>query len=154
MSGQRRAVYDYQGHVYCHCPCTGQRRRMAYGGFEHSRGTLKYRCPAAHYALECQGLDRCDVRRAIRIKLSENRRVFTPLARDSYAWERAYRKRTSVERVNSRLDVSFGFEHHFIRGLAKMRLRCGLALLVMVAMALGHAKAKRTPLVRSLIRTA
>jgi len=75
------------------------------------------------------------------------------LARSSYALARAYRKRTSVERVNSRLDVSFGFEHHFIRGLSKMRLRCGLALVVMVATALGHAKAKRKELMRSLVRT-
>jgi len=154
VPGQHRAVYDYQGQVYCHCPCTGQRRKMAYGGFEQARGTLKYRCPAAHYGQSCKGSDRCEIKGSIRIKLAADRRVFTPLARSSYAWERAYRKRTSVERVNSRLDVSFGFEHHFIRGLAKMRLRCGLALLVMVAMALGHAKAKRTKLVRSLIRTA
>jgi hypothetical protein len=33
-----------------------------------------------------------------------------------------------VKRVNSRLDVSFGFEQQFIRGLAKMKLRCSLAL--------------------------
>ena len=153
ISGQRRVVYDYEGHVYCHCPCTGERREMAYGGFERARGTLKYRCPAAHYGLACQGRACCDVKGSIRIKLREDRRVFTPVARSSYAWARAYRKRASVERVNSRLDVSFGFERHFIRGLAKMRLRCGLALVVMVAMALGHAKAKRRHLVRSLLRT-
>ena len=45
------------------------------------------------------------------------------LARSSYAWKREYKKRTSVERVNSRLDVSFGFERHFIRGLKKMKLK-------------------------------
>ena len=28
-----------------------------------------------------------------------------------------YDKRTSVERVNSRIEVSFGFERHYIRGL-------------------------------------
>nr|WP_291957104.1 hypothetical protein [Mahella sp.] len=30
--------------------------------------------------------------------------------------EREYDKRTTVERVNSRLDASFGFEQHYIRG--------------------------------------
>ena len=88
------------------------------------------------------------------IELEVDRRVFTPLARSSYAWGKAYRKRTSVERVNSRLDVSFGFEEHFIRGLSKMRLRCGLALLVMVGLALGHVRAKRGKLIRSLVRRA
>jgi len=154
VSGQRNVVYDYKGTVYCHCPMTGERREMAYGGFEADRKTLKYRCPARQYGLECKGRRRCPVRGAIRIKLSEDRRVFTPLARSSYRWKAIYKKRTSVERVNSRLDVSFGFEHHFIRGLKKMRLRMGLALIVMLAMALGRAKEKRLDRLRSLTRVA
>ena len=52
--------------------------------------------------------------------------------------------RTSVERVNSRLDVSFGFEHHFIKGIKKMRARCGIALCVMLSMALGRIRQKKT----------
>ena len=83
-----------------------------------------------------------------------DRRVFTPMARSSYVWQRTYKKRTAVERVNSRLDVSFGFERHFIRGLAKMRLRCGLALIVMLAMALGRVKEKQKGKLRSLVRAA
>lgn len=43
-----------------------------------------------------------------------------------------------MEPVNSRLDVSYGFEHHFIRGLGKMKLRMGLAMVVMLSMALGR----------------
>jgi len=154
VSGRRNVVYDYKGVVYCHCPITGDRRQMAYGGFESDRETLKYRCPAQHYGLDCKGCKRCPVRGAVRIKLSEDRRVFTPLARSSYRWKMLYKKRTSVERVNSRLDVSFGFEQHFIRGLKKMRLRMGLALIVMLAMALGRAKEKRLDRLRSLTRAA
>jgi len=60
----------------------------------------------------------------------------------SYAWKRAYKKRTSVERVNSRLDVFFNFENHTVRGLAKMKVRCGLALCIMLAMAVGQDKTK------------
>ena len=125
---------------------------MAYGGFEADRQTLKYRCPARQYGLACQGRGRCPVRDSVRIKLSQDRRVFTPLARSSYQWKTQYKKRTAVERVNSRLDVSFGFEHHFIRGLKKMRLRVGLALVVMLAMALGRAKEKPLDMLRSLVR--
>jgi hypothetical protein len=88
----------------------------------------------------------------LRRQLSQDRRVFTPLARSSYQWKTQYKKRTAVERVNSRLDVSFGFEHHFFRGLKKMRLRVGLALAVMLAMALGRAKEKRLDMLRSLAR--
>ena len=60
----------------------------------------------------------------------------------------------AVERVNSRLDVSFGFEQHFIRGQAKMRLRMGLALVVMLAMAYGRVKEKQQDKMRSLVGAA
>jgi hypothetical protein len=58
-----------------------------------------------------------------------------------------------VERVNSRFDVSFGFEKHFIRGLQKMNIRVGLALCVMLAMAVGRIKEGRQELIRSLVRS-
>lgn len=77
-------------------------------------------CSAAHYGQACAGQQRCPARRGVRIPLSLERRVFTPLVRSSYAWERAYQRRTTVERVNSRLDASFGSERHLIRGLKKI----------------------------------
>ena len=86
--------------------------------------------------------------------MEEDRRVFTPLARSSYKWRRLYAERTAIERVNSRLDVSFGFERHFVRGLAKMQLRVGLALVVMLAMALGRVREKEAGLMGSLVRAA
>jgi hypothetical protein len=49
-----------------------------------------------------------------------------------------YAKRSSVERVNSRIDYVLGFENHTIRGLQKMRTRMGLALVVMLSMAVGQ----------------
>jgi hypothetical protein len=108
-------TYDYKGTVFCHCPKTGEIRRMAYSGFEEKRNTLKYLCPAQAYGLHCQGSATCSLyNKSLRIPLEEDRRIFTPLARSSYKWEMLYRKRTSIERVNSRLDVSFGFERHYI----------------------------------------
>jgi hypothetical protein len=154
LPGRRRVVYDERGTVYCHDPATGAARRMAFGGFEKGRETLKFRCPAAHYGVACAGREACEVRGAVRVPLGVDRRLFTPLARSSYAWGRWYRKRTAVERVNSRLDVSFGFERHFIRGLGKMRLRMGLALVVMLAMAYGRVKEKQTGRLRSLVGAA
>jgi len=151
VEGRENVVYDFKGTVYCHCPVSDERFEMAYGGFEKDRGVLKYRCPAAHYGLTCPGRNECPVKGAVRIGLKEDRRVFTPLARSSYAWSRAYDKRTSVERVNSRLAVSFGFEHHFIRGMKKMRLRVGLALCVMSAMALGRVRENQAENIRSLV---
>ncbi len=82
----------------------------------------------------------------LRIALDEDRRIFTPIDRASYKWKREYAHRTAVERVNSRLDVSFGFELPTIRGLKKMRLRCGLAL--------GRIRANQPDRLRSLVQKA
>ena len=57
-----------------------------------------------------------------------------------------------MERVNSRLDESFGFEKHYIRGKKKMEIKCGIALCVMLAMALGRIKEKQAEEMRSLIK--
>jgi hypothetical protein len=151
-------VYDYRGRVTCICPETQIQRPLAYQGFEADRGTLKYRCPVAAHGGVCQGQALCPGAcnshgRIVRIPLSRDRRIFTPLARGTKSWERAYDRRTAVERVNSRFDQVLGFERHTIRGLAKMRVRTGLALVVMLAMALGWIRAKRPEMMRSIIGT-
>jgi hypothetical protein len=128
---------------------------MAYGGFEEKREALKYICPALAYGIKCKGASECPVyQKSIRIPLHEDPRIFIPVARSSYKWEVLYVKRTSIERVNSRLDVSFGFVRHYIRGLQKMKLRCGLALSVMLAIAVGRIRQDNPELMRSLIKAA
>lgn len=148
-------TYDYKGTVFCHCPTTGDIKKMVYGGFEEKRGSHKYICPALAYGITCKGASECSIyQKSIRISLKEDPRIFTPVARSSHKWEALYDKRTSVERVNSRIDVSFGFERHYIRGLEKMKLRCGLALAIMLAIAVGRIKQNRLDLMRSLVKAA
>lgn len=154
VAGQTNVSHDYKGAVFCHCPVDWEKRPMAYGGFEKDRGTLKYRCPAKHYGVACKGRDRCCISDSLRIPIHSNPRIFTPLPRDSYKWSTLYKKRSSVERVNGRLDESFGFEKHFIRGQKKMKLRCGLALIVMLGMAYGRVKEKQPDKLRSLVQPA
>lgn len=155
--GADNIVYDEKGRVSCVCPVTGREREMAHQGFEKGRECLKYRCPAAAYGFECAGRGECgggeygEFGRVARVPLELDRRLFVPLARSSKSFEKQYKKRTAVERVNSRLDVSFGFERHWIRGLGKMRFRCSLALTVMLALAVGRANQKRRELMRSLV---
>lgn len=147
-------VYDEVGAVYCISPVTGEQRQMAYGGFERDRMMLKYVCPIKAYGLTCKGGDSCEhAMKSQRVSLEIDRRVFTPVSRSSYVWEREYKKRTAVERVHSRLDVSFGFEKHFIRGLQKMEIRVGLVLCEMLGMAVGRIKEQRQDLMRSLVRS-
>ena len=152
-------VYDEAGQVYCFCPRTGDKRELAFQGFEKDRQGLKYHCSAAAYGFECKGRSECGPRpnsnygRIVRIPLEINRRVFTPIARSSYSWGRDYKRRSAVERVNSRLDGSFQFEHHYIRGKKKMQLCVGLALIIMLALAVGHLKNGEKEKIRSLVKS-
>ncbi len=155
-------VHTETGTVHCICPVSGEQRDLAFQGFESDRNALKYRCPAAAYGLECQGQDQChqaggvepgEYGRIVRIILAnQDRRIFVPTPHSSPSWQRGYARRSALERNNNRIDHSFGFEQHFIRGLAKMQTRVGLALAVMMAMALGHVKAGRIEQMRSLVR--
>jgi len=154
LSGFENVVYNYKGNVYCYCLETGEKREMAVGGFEEDRKTLKKICPAKQYRLSCKCMDKCRVKQGIRIKLEVDRRIFTPIDRASYKWERRYSKRPAAERVNSRLDETFGFEKHYIRGKTKMSVRCGIALCIMLAMAVGRIKEKQADKMRSLVRSA
>jgi hypothetical protein len=126
--------------------------KMAFKGFEKSRGTLKYCCPAKVYGIKCKQIKECRYGRVVRVPINKDRRIFTPIARSSYKWAREYKRRTAVERINSRLDMNFGFEKHYIRGFKKMRCRMGLSLVVMLAVAVGRIKANRAEDMRSLVK--
>ena len=154
LPGHPNVTYNYRGQVFCHDPVDDVTREMSNRGFEKDRETLKKRCPARAAGSTCAGQARCPVASGLRIPLDTDRRVFTPIDRASYKWSREYKHRTAVERVNSRLDVSFGFELHTIRGQKKMEMRTGLALIVMLAMAVGRIRQQHPDLLRSLVRSA
>jgi len=50
-----------------------------------------------------------------------DRRIFTATPHSSPIWDKIYDRRSSLELINSRLDNSFGFENHYIRGRAKTK---------------------------------
>jgi hypothetical protein len=136
---------------------------MQFMGFEKERDTLKFRCPAAAFGLECRNREACrcapavrdgQYGRVVRVPLERDRRIFLPRHRHSLGFIEGYKKRTAVERVNSRIDQVYGFEDHFIRGKKKMRLRLGLALLVMLGTALAWVRLKKPEKMRSLVQAA
>jgi hypothetical protein len=155
-------VHTETGRVHCIWPQTGEQRDLAFQGFAADRNALNYRCPAAAYGLACQGRERChesggvapgDDGRIVRIGLADHdRRLFVPTPHGSPSWQRGYNRRSALERIDRRIDNSFGFARQFIRGLAKMQTRVGLALAVMMAMALGHVKQGRIGQMRSLVQ--
>jgi len=136
---------------------------MQFMGFEEDRQCLKFRCPAAAFGLECQNREACacpapvrdgEFGRVVRVPLERERRLLGPVYEHSLRFERLYKKRTAVERVNSRIDQVYGLEHHFIRGLERMRLRIGLTMLVMLGTAVGWVRQKKPQNVRSLLKAA
>lgn len=150
-------TYDYAGNVYCYCPKTGTKHSMAFSGYEKSRKTLKYICPAKEYGIKCKGKKECcgaNKSKIVRIPLEKDPRIFLPISRSSYKFKRIYSKRTAIERINSRLDVSYGFEKHYIRGFDKMETACSIAFIVMLGMAYGRIKQKKPYLMRSLVKSA
>ncbi len=147
-------VYDYRGTISCYCPVSGEMKDMAYAGFEKDRNTLKYRCPFQAYGISCKGRENCKFQNGLRINIDINRRLFTPLPRSTYKWKKTYNKRTSIERLNSRIDEFFGFEKHFYRGLKKVKLRLSLSFITMLSMALGRVHQKQFEKIRSMVKAA
>ena len=148
--GPANITYDYRGNVYCH-NSSGKANRMSHGGFESSRGSTKFRCPAHHYGMSCPDCGKCPVGLAVRIPLSEDRRVFTPLSRASYVWQDVYNRRSSCERVFSRLAGSFGVDIRLCRGLKKVTSFVSIAFSLMLAVAIGHIRERRPELIRRLL---
>jgi len=154
-------LYTEKGSVHCRCPNSGEIRDLAFQGFESDRNSLKYRCPAAAYGLNCEGKETChkagnvqpgEYGRIIRVSLDQqDRRIFTPTPHGSPSWNRGYNRRSALERINSRIDHGYFFEYHFIRGIHKMKTHMGLALAVMMAMALGHVRRGTPEKMRSLV---
>ena len=155
-------LYTEQGHVSCRCPATGTMRDMALRGFDAKRNALKHLCPAAAHGLNCAGREQCcanagsDPRKlgpSRRIHLNQaNRRILPPTPHGAGGWRRGCARRSALERINARLDDGHRFEVHTIRGKAKMTARVGLALGVMMALALGSVKADARRRMRSLVR--
>jgi hypothetical protein len=146
-------VYSNKGSVFCISSSTGEQKSLVWRGYEKDRKCLKYCCPATHYGVECKGKEHCQIPKQIRIPLSEDRRIFSPVARDSYKWKKLYNSRTAVERVNSRIDKMFGFENHTIRGLDKMSFRFTFAFIIMLSFAVGKVKQNKEDELRQFLRT-
>lgn len=154
LSNTDNIVYDYRGTISCYCPVSVEMKEMAFAGFEKDRNTLKYRCPVQAYDICCKGAKECKFRKGLRVNIDINRRLFTPLPRSSYKWKGKYNSRTSIERLNSRIDEFFGFEKHYYRGLKKVKIRLCLSFITMLSMALGRIKQKQFEKIRSMVKAA
>ena len=114
---------------------------------------LKYRCPQAVGKGVCKSRFRC-TRSAygyvLKLPIAEDVRRHPPVPRESKKWERLYRLRGAVERVNSRLKGLLGLGHITVRRMPKVMVRSLLSLLVMLAVGVGMAERHRLKELRAL----
>jgi hypothetical protein len=148
-TGRSNVVYDEAGTIYCYDKVSTPivRRRMAYVGHEAKRGTLKYRCPARHEGWSCPSDGRCNgagrYGKVVRIKSELDLRRFPPIPRATRQFERLYKGRTAVERVNGRLKLYWGVDDGNVVGARRFHALVGVVMLVHLAVATTLARTKR-----------
>lgn len=143
-------VYDQAGTVFCYDKVSAPavRHPMAYIGHEPERGTLKYRCPARHQDWDCPSDAACNGDRdyglTVRVKQEIDLRRFPTVPRATKQFERLYKGRTAVERVNSRLKIFWGIDDGQVYGARRFHAHVGAVMVVHLAFATLLAQTERS----------
>lgn len=142
-------VYDQAGTIYCYDQVSAPpvRRPLSYIGHEPKRGTLKYRCPARHEGWHCPSDERCNGQGkyglTVRVKQDMDLRRFPSIPRATKQFERLYKGRTAVERVNARLKIFWGIDDGQVYGARRFHAHSGAVLVVHLGLATVLAQAER-----------
>jgi hypothetical protein len=142
-------VHDEAGTVFCYDRASDPpvRHQMAYMGYEKDRDTIKYRCPARHEGWDCPSDARCNGAKtyglAVRIPCELDLRRFPPIPRATQQFERRYKGRTAVERVNARFKIYWGADDGNLRGARRFHAFVGAILVVHLSLATLLASAPR-----------
>lgn len=147
--GNSNVVYDEAGTLHCYDRTSEPmvRHQMAYIGHEPARETLKYRCPARHGGWHCPHDEQCNAGKVygktVRVKRSIDFRRFPPIPRATKKFERMYKGRTAVERVNARTKLFWGVDDGNITGARRFVARVDVVMIVHAGLALLLASAPR-----------
>lgn len=142
-------VYDEAGTPFCYDTVSDPlvKRPRACIGYEKGRETIKYRCPARHDGLPCASMEKCNGERTyglvVRVKCEEDLRRFPPIGRATKQFERLYKGRTAVERVNARLKIFWGVDDGNVVGARRFHGHVGVVMVVHLALAQWLAKQPR-----------
>jgi hypothetical protein len=134
-------LHDEAGTIYCYDMASDPpvRHKMAYIGYEKDRETLKYRCPARHEGWPCPSEQRCNAGKkygmVIRVDREVDLRRFPPIPRATQQFEKRYKGRTAVERVNGRTKVYWGADDGNLRGARRFHAYIGVIMVVYVGFA-------------------
>ena len=147
--GSSNVVYTEDGTIYCYDKVSDPpvRHRMSYIGHEPERETLKYRCPAKHEGWECPMSAVCNAGKSygktVRVPRGLDPRRFPSLPRATKKFERMYKGRTAVERVNARLKVFWGVDDGNLTGSRRFVAQVGVVRAVRAVFATLLAAAPR-----------
>jgi hypothetical protein len=147
--GNSNVVYDEAGTVYCYDRVSEPivRHKMAYIGYEPTRQTIKYRCPARHEGWSCPMSEICNAGKSygmtVRVPREIDLRRFPAVPRATKKFERLYKGRTAVERVNARLKIFWGADDGNVSGSRRFFALLGVILVVHGAFATLLAMAPR-----------
>lgn len=142
-------VHDEAGTVFCYDTASDPpvRHKMSYVGYEEERGTVRYRCPARHEGWDCPSDGRCNAGRdwglTARVPCELDLRRFPPIPRATREFERLYKGRTAVERVNARLKIFWGADDGNVTGSRRFHAFVGAVMVVHLTFATLLAKAPR-----------
>ncbi len=142
-------VHNEAGTVFCYDKVSEPpiRREMSYCGHEASRGTLKYRCPAKVEGFTCKSEEKCNGEKSygmtVRVPQEIDLRRFPSIPRETKQFERLYKGRTSVERVNARLKIFWGIDDGNVVGSRRFHAHVGTVMVVHLAFATLLASARR-----------
>ncbi len=87
----------------------------------------------------------------LKLPIPDDPRRHPPVPRESKKWQRLYRLRTAVERVNSRVKDLLGLGRITVKGFSKVTVRAMLSLLVMLAAGVGMARRHRLSELRVIV---
>jgi hypothetical protein len=147
--GTSNVVYTEDGTIYCYDKVSNPpvRHKMAYIGHEPERETLKYRCPAKHEGWDCPMSATCNAGKSygktVRVPREVDLRRFPALPRATKKFERMYKGRTAVERINARLKLFWGIDDGNVTGSRRFVAQVGVVLAVHAVFATLLASAPR-----------
>jgi len=140
-------ICNAKGTPLCSCGL-----KMTYWGRDGNY--LKYRCPEAVGKAVCKSRFKCTSSAygyVLKLPIADDPRRHPPVPRESQKWQRLYRLRTAIERVNSRVKELLGLGAITLRGISKLTTRAVLSLLVMLAAAVGMAQRHRLRELRVIV---
>src|SRR5207302_7854237 len=107
----------------------------------------KYRCTARHGGWQWPSDALCNGKRkyglTVRVKQDMDLRRFPPIPRATKQFERLYKGRTAVERINGRLKIFWGIDDGQVYGSRRFHAHVGAVMVVHLAFATLLAAAAR-----------